>query len=136
MNSLKKSIVVKRANSGLGLFANKDFKRGKFIIEYIGDHISHNEADIRGGKYLFTINKEVVIDGKNRVNIARYINHGCDPNAEAESDDDEVKIRIYAKKNIYTGDEITLDYGKEYWEDHIGKKDCKCNSCLSKQKSD
>ena len=136
MNSKKKAVSVKRANAGLGLFANKDFKCGDFIIEYVGEHISHDEADIRGGKYLFTINKKIVIDGKNRTNIARYINHGCKPNAEAESDDEEEKIRIYARKKISAGNEITLDYGKEYWEDHIGKDECRCISCLSKKKTD
>ena len=46
------AIIVKRSSAGLGLFAEKPFKRGEFIIEYTGEHITHEEADKRGGRYL------------------------------------------------------------------------------------
>lgn len=129
MDYSPKQVKVKRAQAGLGLFAAEDLKKGDFIIEYIGEHITHDEADIRGGMYLFTINEKIVIDGKTRTNTARYINHSCVPNAEAESDDEDQKIRIYAKKKISSGEEITIDYGKEHWENYIGEETCKCEKC-------
>jgi SET domain-containing protein len=129
MDYTPKKVMVKRAKSGLGLFSGEDLKKGQFIIEYTGEHISHEEADLRGGMYLFTINEKIVIDGKTRDNIARYINHSCNPNAEAESDDEDEKIRVYAKKRIALGDEITIDYGKEHWENYIGHENCRCNKC-------
>lgn len=129
MRTRDTELVIRRARAGLGLFTCASMRRGEFIIEYVGEHITHDEADRRGGKYLFTINEKVVIDGKKRSNLARYINHSCAPNAEAESDDDEEKIRIYATKNIDPGEEITIDYGKEYWEDQIKPYGCKCAVC-------
>ncbi len=123
------SVVVKRSTAGLGLFANTTFKRGDFIIEYTGEAISHEESDRRGGKYLFILSDVIVIDGKDRNNTARYINHSCKPNAEAETDEDEGKIRISAKKTILPGEEITYDYGKDYVSAYIKPHGCRCRTC-------
>lgn len=126
---------VKKSSAGLGLFAGENIKRGKRIIEYTGEKISTEEADKRGGKYLFDINKDLTIDGKGRENTARYINHSCAPNAYAEVDLDKKKVFIYAKKNIKEGEEILYNYGKSYWEDIIGgAKKCRCEKCLSKKR--
>ncbi len=127
----KNTIIVKRGISGLGLFARKEFVRGDFILEYTGEIISQDEANIRGGKYLFSISHQKVIDGKERHNLARYINHSCKPNAYAELDEETEKVFIYAKKKISTGEEITYHYGKEYFEDMIGEY-CKCLRCNNK----
>jgi uncharacterized protein len=121
--------IVKRSSAGLGLYATQPFKRTDFIIEYTGEAITHTEADRRRGKYLFILSDEIVIDGKGRENIARYINHSCTPNAEAEVDEDEGKIRILAKKKILPGEEITYDYGKTYIDEYIAPHGCRCRSC-------
>lgn len=129
MKNTQSSVIVKRSSAGLGLFANTTFKRGDFIIEYTGEAISHEESDRRGGKYLFILSDTVVLDGKGRENTARYINHSCKPNAEAETDEDEGKIRISAKKTILPGEEITYDYGKDYVSAYIKPHGCRCRSC-------
>ena len=124
--------VVKRSIAGLGLFATIPFKRGDFIIEYTGELISTEEADRRGGQYLFVVSDTKTIDGKGRSNTARYVNHSCIPNAEAELDEDELRVRIYAKKKITPGEEILYDYGKEFWNEHIKPYGCRCESCTKK----
>jgi len=111
----------------------EDIKKEAFIIEYIGEKITTDESDRRGGKYLFTLSKDYVIDGKGRTNIARYINHSCRPNSEVEIDEDKWTISVYAKKNIKAGDELTYDYGKEYWNEHIKPYGCKCAKCTEKK---
>lgn len=123
--------TVKKSSAGLGLFAAKDFSAGDFIIQYKGEKITHDEADRRGGKYLFTLNEKWVIDGKERANTARYINHSCEPNVEAVIEDDK-RIIFLAVKKIAPGDEFTFDYGKEYVEDIIAKAGCKCAPCMQK----
>lgn len=123
------NVVVKRSTAGLGLFAGKDYKKGEFIIEYTGDIISNDEADRRGGKYLFVLTEELIIDGKPRHNRARYINHSCLPNSEPETDEDMQKIRIFAKHSIKSGDEITYNYGKAYFNEHIKPLGCRCKKC-------
>lgn len=125
------SVNVKRASAGLGLFAARAFKKGDFIIEYTGEVITNDEADRRGGKYLFTLNDTEVIDGKMRGNVARYINHSCRPNCEAVVEDEE-HVMVYAKRRIEPGEELTYHYGKEYFDDHIKPVGCKCAACRAK----
>ena len=127
------NVVVKKAKAGLGLFAVRDFTRGEYVIEYKGERISTEEADRRGGRYLFAVNDKIVLDGKDRKYTARYMNHSCVPNAYAEIDEDEEAIYFYAKKKIKAGDEITFDYGKEYFDDFMeGGKKCLCEKCHNK----
>jgi len=132
-NNYKPNVKVRRASSGLGLFAEENITKNQIVIEYTGDRISSDEADKRGGVYLFNVTKDLVIDGKGRRNKARYINHACKPNAEAEHDDEEDRIYIRARKKIKAGEEVTYDYGKEYVEDMFKKKKCMCNMCLQKR---
>ncbi len=126
------AVSVKRSSAGLGLFAAEPIKKGQLIIEYTGERITDEEADRRGGKYLFIVTDTLVIDGKDRHNTARYINHACKPNAEAEHDEDEDRIYIRAKKNIAVGEEITYHYGKDYFDIMIKPYGCRCQSCLAK----
>lgn len=122
---------VKRSRVGLGLFATNPYKKGDLIIEYTGETITEAEANLRGGKYLFQLNKNYTIDGKARKNVSRYINHSCRPNAYPELNEAETKVHIYAKKRIEPGDEITYNYGKDYFERVIKPLGCKCEKCLT-----
>ena len=120
----------KKSSAGLGLFAKKPFTKDDFVIEYTGKKISHDQADKKGGRYLFTLNKKWVVDGTGRENLARYLNHSCDPNCEAFIEGG-AKINIYAKKNIAPGEELTYDYGKEYVTDIIKAEGCLCSKCAA-----
>jgi len=125
-------LKVKYSSAGLGLNVTKDIQKGDFIIEYTGEKISSDEADRRGGKYLFEINTKWVIDAKDRKNLARYINHGCKPNAEIINEGGE--LNLYAKRDIKAGEELTYHYGKGYFEDHIKPVGCRCDHCRGKRK--
>lgn len=127
-----KKVRVGKSSAGLGLFAAAPISKGVRIIEYTGERISDAEADRRGGKYLFTLNNDWLIDGKGRENIARYINHSCRPNAYAELTHDEKRVFIFAKRAIAVGEEITYHYGKQYFNIAITKARCRCQHCLKK----
>jgi uncharacterized protein len=105
---------VARSRTGLGLFAVAPIRRSEFIIEYWGKRISSEKANQLGTKYLFDLNGRWALDGSDRRNTARYINHACKPNAVARVE--RGSIRIYARRNVNPGDEITYHYGKEYLE--------------------
>lgn len=125
---------VKRSLSGLGLFATDFIKKGDFIIEYCGQQISQKEIDEKiSCKYLFEINSRKTIDGSSRSNTARYINHSCRPNAEVEIK--KGHVLIFAKKNICPEEEITYDYGREYWNEYIKPIGCRCEKCLNLKSS-
>jgi uncharacterized protein len=123
----KHDVRVGRSYAGLGLFAAKDFKKGDRVIEYVGDRVTPEEADKRGGMYLFEVTDRITIDGSARTNIARYINHCCKPNCEAWN----IKNRIYivALGSIKKDEELTYDYGSEHFLEHIAPHGCKCPSC-------
>ena len=125
-------VQVKRSCAGLGLFAAEDIKKNQLIIEYTGDRIDEAEADRRGGKYLFTVTDNLFLDGKGRQHTARYLNHSCRPNAEAEHETIEDRIYIRAKKRIPAGEEITYHYGQEYFKQLIEPVGCKCTYCQGK----
>ena len=112
----------------MGLFAGHDIPKGIKIIEYIGEKIPVEEADRRGGQYLFEINEKFTIDGSTRANKARYINHECKKgNCEAVNVRDH--IFIYTRRNVKEGEELTYDYGDEFFQEHIKPKGCLCRKC-------
>ena len=123
-------IKAKRSSAGLGLFAEENIPKGKKIVEYVGRVITKEEEYTSNSKYLFEINSKVTIDGRDRSNIARYANHSHRPNAEPRII--KGQVFIYAIKNIKAGDEICYDYGKEYVDEHIKPKGCKCVKCTNK----
>jgi SET domain-containing protein len=125
-------LKTKRAHkgAGLGLFAEEDIPKGKFIIEYFGREISQEEQCTSKSKYLFEINSKKTIDGTIRENTARYINHSCRPNCEVEIK--KGRVLVFSKRNIEAGEELSYDYGKEFWNEHIKPIGCKCLKCLNK----
>ena len=101
---------------GTGVFAARDIRKGARICEYLGDRISHAEADRRyeekadddNHTFLFTVDEKIVIDGGVGGNDARYINHSCDPNCETVIDDRRVFVE--AIRAIPKGTELGYDY--------------------------
>lgn len=124
-------LATKRGVNGLGLFAKVPIKKGDCIIEYVGEIISNAEANRRGGRYLFQTSANRHIDGTVRTNVARYINHSCRPNCEADTIGG--RVFISAIKNIEVGEELNYDYGKEYFDEHIKPKGCACKKCVEKR---
>lgn len=121
----KHALKVKRSSAGLGLFAQNKIKKGDFVIEYHGP--IHRDEDIGyNGKYLFAIDDTWTIDGTDRQNTARYINHSCKPNSEPEIDGK--RVFIYATRTINPGEEVTYDYGKDYFDGFIKPHGCKCGN--------
>ncbi len=123
---IKKSKIDKN-----GLYANQNIKKGTKIIEYKGKIISVKESetnpkfDNRKAIYLFNINKKYDLDGDFKFNIARLINHSCEPNCEVFGSG--LKIWVYAMNNIKKGEELSYDYGFNYDDDYEAYP-CKCGT--------
>ena len=127
---LKRPFRVRRSRAGVGLFATKPFKKGAFVVAYRGRRIPDAEAakrEARGARYIFEINSRWAIDGSSRRNIARYVNHSCRPNVEAAVR--KHRIAYVARRSIKPDEEITVDYGKEYFDGFIKQKGCRCIKC-------
>src|SRR5689334_5865024 len=134
--SPNKPYRIGRSRTGLGLFATKPIKKGTRIVRYFGpilDSKKKKDDDIEN-KYLFELSNRWTIDGSVRANIARYINHGCKPNAESDVRPRKRRVYIRAIKNIEVGDEINYDYGTDYFKAYLKPIGCKCDACEKKRK--
>ena len=113
---------------GFGLFADEDIEKGDYVCEYIGNIITKNEAEQKihfnhinqKPNYILQLKEEypniiisTYIDSENYGNLARFINHSCEPNLDFEI------IRInsfiphcafFANKKILAREEITFSY--------------------------
>ena len=112
---------------GTGGFAKTPIRKGTRIVEYLGERISKGESlrrCERNNGFIFTLNDEQDLDGNVAWNPARFINHSCAPNCEAEKDDD--RIWIIATRDVRAGEEITFNYGYdlEDYKDYL----CHCGS--------
>jgi SET domain-containing protein len=127
---------IGRATTGLGLFATKKIARRAAIVTYAGKMITTAEANRRerrfNARYMFEVNRHWTIDGSSRRNLGRYVNHSCAPNAEAVMR--KRKIVFVAARTIAPGEEITVDYGEEYFAHFFKTAGCRCTACERKNK--
>ena len=123
-------LKVKRSLAGLGLYAGEAVpRRGRRSSSMSGNRVKASEPS-GTNRYLFNVNSRWDIDGSPRWNTARYINHSCRPNCEAV--DRRGRIFIVSKRNIKAGEELTYDYGKDYFEGYLSKGRCRCAKCSEK----
>lgn len=119
------TLKVIRSYAGLGLKTLSPIPKGACVIEYIGRTLTKEETETSKSRYLFEISSRKTIDGTDRKNTARYINHSCKPNCEAVIHNG--RVFIMARRNIKPDEELTYDYGKEYVEEFI--QPCRCGHC-------
>ena len=112
---------------GLGAFAATPICAGKLMLEYVGEKITKTESVRRceaGNTFIFELDDEWDIDGGVGWNPARFLNHSCAPNCDAENI--EGQIWIVARREINSGEELTFNYGYD-WEDHR-EHPCRCGA--------
>src|SRR6516164_3040425 len=134
--SPNKPYRIGRSRTGLGLFATRPIRKGTKIIRYFAPLLDSRKEkdDAIENKYLFELSNRWTIDGSVRENIARYINHGCKPNAESDVKPRKRKVFIRAIKNLEPGDEISYYYGTDYFKAYLKPIGCKCDACERKRK--
>ncbi len=121
-------LVVKKSsipNAGKGLFTKQTIEKGTDILEYTGKVTSWNDANHKGGKnlYIFYVNKNHVVDASVKGNnLARYVNDaqglskikGILNNCIYEIKNN--KVILVSTKRIKAGEELFVEYGKDYWK--------------------
>jgi uncharacterized protein len=134
-----KWIIVRHSPvHGYGCFARKAIPKGTRLIEYVGDRISHKEADKRyegadpddNHTFLFIADRKTVIDATYGGNESRFINHSCDGNCTSETR--KGRVFIDAIKDIAKGEELGYDYQIPRDKDDPANVDkvyaCRCGS--------
>jgi uncharacterized protein len=123
---------------GRGVKATRDIPAGQRLMEYVGEIITPSEADRRypfdenepHHTFLFSVNSRKIIDASRGGNVARWINHSCDPNCEASIE--KGRVFIYSLRDIKKGEELVYDYWFVLDEPHTKKMKalypCRCGS--------
>jgi uncharacterized protein len=112
---------------GTGAFARAEIPAGTLVSEYVGEVITKEESRRRceqDNEYIFTLDEHSDIDGNAPWNLARFINHSCEPNCEAELKDGH--IFISACRSIHAGEELTFNYGYDLAE--YKEYPCRCGA--------
>jgi SET domain-containing protein len=123
---------------GSGVYAARRIRKGTRIVVYLGERITHQQADDRyaargqddGHTFLFVVDDEIVIDAGVNGNDARFINHFCDPNCDTVIEDRRVFIE--ALRTIQPGEELGYEYGLT-WDstddpDELANYACRCGA--------
>jgi len=112
---------------GVGGFAKVPLAPSTHILEYVGQRISKSESIRRceaNNEYIFRLNDQEDLDGKVEWNPARFLNHSCAPNCDAELEDG--RIWIVANRAINPGEELTFNYGFDL--ENYREYPCHCGS--------
>ena len=135
----RRRIQVRKSDvHGKGVFALRPIAAGERIIEYKGEVITWPEALRRhphdpqdpNHTFYFHVDDKHVIDANVGGNAARWINHACEPNCQA----DEIDGRVYisALTDLSPGEELFYDYGlviDERYTPKLKKQyECRCGS--------
>ncbi|KAI4461952.1 set domain protein [Holotrichia oblita] len=122
---------------GWGLKSLEKLKKGQFVIEYVGEMIDEQEYQRRIKKmheqkeenyYFLTIDKDRMLDAGPKGNVARFMNHSCQPNCETQkwTVNGDTRVGLFAVVDIPANTELTFNYNLEC----VGKekKICKCGA--------
>eukprot|EP00105_Crassostrea_gigas_P041288 XP_019925436.1 PREDICTED: mitotic apparatus protein p62-like [Crassostrea gigas] len=132
-----------------GLFAEKSYRRGEFIVEYAGDLISRKEGlrreksyPARRGSYIFFFvwnSKKYCLDATESSRKGRFANDAApgdvhrNASVKCLSSEGKPYLALFADREIEIGEEIRYDYGvpdlpwrKQGKECRKGKKETFC----------
>ncbi|KAL0051651.1 hypothetical protein WJX82_011245 [Trebouxia sp. C0006] len=120
--------VFLTTNRGWGVKAAEPIAKGTFIIEYAGEVVSDVECERRmqvakqTGEphfYMMELSPGLIIDARDKGNVARLINSSCAPNCQSQKWHDaaigEVKVGIFALTDIPVGEELSYDYQFQHY---------------------
>jgi hypothetical protein len=113
---MRRIVVRSSPVHGRGVFAVARIQAGERIVEYKGKIVSWQQAQRQyarsaaedGHTFYFDLDDGRVIDGGQGGNSARWVNHGCAPNCEAEQDGS--RVFFHALRDIAPGEELFIDY--------------------------
>ncbi|GBE58620.1 histone lysine methyltransferase SET2 [Babesia ovata] len=112
---------------GMGAFATEDIDEDELVCEYVGRVITQAQfqrcvsswsfAELDNANqshwYIMKVHKDVYIDSTNMGNVARFINHSCEPNCSSVPYyvNGTFRMGVFAQRRIAKGEEVTYNYG-------------------------
>ncbi|XP_054709300.1 histone-lysine N-methyltransferase SETD2-like [Uloborus diversus] len=131
--------IVHTDKKGFGINTLQDISSGDFLVEFVGEVVNHKEYRQRVKQYakeknvhcyFMALKTDEILDATNKGNYTRFINHSCDPNCETQkwTVNGELRVGVFAKRHIYAGEELTLDYKFQRYGREAQK--CYCGTAL------
>ncbi|GFX81565.1 histone-lysine N-methyltransferase SETD2 [Trichonephila clavipes] len=135
-----KSEIIKTEKKGWGLRALEDISTGNFLMEFVGEVLNHKEYRQRVKLYakeknvhcyFMALKTDEILDATYKGNQTRFINHSCDPNCETQkwTVNGELRVGVFARRFIFTGEEFTLDYQFQRYGREAQKCFCGSDNC-------
>jgi hypothetical protein len=105
----------------MGLRALEDIVGERFVVEYCGEvidkaecvrRVKQQEAQGHMMFYSIALDANQYVDAAFAGNLARYVNHSCQPNMRVEKWNvmGETRVGFFAVQDISKGTELTIDY--------------------------
>ena len=103
---------------GAGIFAKELIPSHTYICPYLGTVRKRKPSRDALNDYIFDYPLNCVIDAKEQGGISRYLNHSERPNLTAHWMVVEglYHIFFYSNQPIAPGDQLTFDYGPNFWK--------------------
>lgn len=109
---------------GYGLFARRAFKKDEFVGEYVGKVRKCRRFSPELNGYCMHLPSRFwsfhyyVIDAESDGNEMRFANHSDEATMRPISllDRNLLHVGLFAKRDIEPGEELTFNYGKDYWQ--------------------
>uniref|UniRef100_A0A0X3P3I7 Histone-lysine N-methyltransferase, H3 lysine-36 and H4 lysine-20 specific n=1 Tax=Schistocephalus solidus TaxID=70667 RepID=A0A0X3P3I7_SCHSO len=125
----KNAFVVEFIGEVIGVLeANKRLSAG--IVAYTSQHSRSNASTVTNSTpaassenapmtFLLRLTPELVIDAQRVGNMARFVNHSCEPNLEAKCYNVNGRLRmgLFALSALEEKEELTLDYRRSFFLD-------------------
>ncbi|GMR58420.1 hypothetical protein PMAYCL1PPCAC_28615 [Pristionchus mayeri] len=146
-------VVFRYPGKGWTLRAGEDIKEGSFVVDFVGEILTKGEAATRVDKryqYSFQVKmkdgayRSLVIDAREKGNVARFISHSCQPNLVPLRAHFDIEGRVrrhigfYAARNIEKGEELSYDYHSQTRDPTLFHRSalftCKCNAATCREK--
>jgi SET domain-containing protein len=129
--------LFKTDGKGWGVMSTRNIEQGELVVEYVGEVIDHDTWESRKAKlwrfdhmYFMTLNRTEIVDATERGNIARFINHSCDPNLQVEKwyVNRTPRLGLWAKRPIVAGEELSYNYSVKWHGDPDVAQRCYCGA--------
>ncbi|CAM9761574.1 unnamed protein product [Scytosiphon promiscuus] len=118
--------VDKSAVQGLGVYTTQAIAAHELVAEYVGERVKLAEARKRLARYrrasvpqdfMVRVGEDpVFLDATRKGNIARFLNHSCDPNlymltvTAGKEHAQEKRVCFFSLRNIPKGEELCYSY--------------------------
>ena len=119
-------LILGQSKLGRAVFSNRNFKKGKLIIEFKGEPMKRKDLP----KLITPEDDRYIQVGKNKYfgpsgDFDDFFNHSCNPNSGIKII--RTGVMLIAIKDIKKGEEITWDYSTTMDEDEW-ELDCRCKN--------